>query len=99
MTMNQRLKNNEVKISWHRAIQHDHVIEPKADIEAIAKRGMVCIACKQALCGTRLGWNLVPQRTCSPAKVCKVIVIAVPWDYPMDDKEVQKVEKCHDLKQ
>ena len=60
---------------------------------------MVCTVCEQALCGIRSGWNLVPQRTCSPAKVCKVIDIAVPRDYLTDDKEVQKEEKCHDLKQ
>ena len=82
-----------------RAIQHDQIIEARADTEVIAKRGMVCIACEQALCGTRSGWNLVPQRTCSPAKVCKVIDSAVPRDYLMDDKEVQKLEKCRDLKQ
>ena len=38
--MNQRLKNNEVKILWHRAIQHDHIIEVRVDTEVIAKRGM-----------------------------------------------------------
>ena len=79
------------------AIQHDHITEARADIEVIAKKGMVCIACEQALCGTKSWWNLVPQRTCSLAKVCKVIDIAVPRDYLMDDKEIQKVEKCHDL--
>ena len=52
-----------------------------------------------SLCGTRSGWNLVPQRTSFPAKVCKVIDIAVPRDYLMDGQEVQKEEKCHDLKQ
>ena len=81
------------------AIQHDHVTEARADTEVITKRGMVCRACEQALCGTKSGWNLVPQRTCSQAKVCKVIDITVPRDYLMDDKEIEKVEKYHDLKQ
>ena len=58
------LKNDEAKILWHVTIQHDHIIEARADIVVIImKKGMVSIACKQALCETRTGWNLVPQGT------------------------------------
>ena len=63
------------------------------------KKQKVCIACEQALCGTGTGWNLVPQRTSLQAQVCTVIGTAFPWDYLIDDKEIQKVEKYRDLKQ
>ena len=55
------LKKDEAKILWHVTIQHDHV-EARADV-VIMKKGKVCIACKQALCGTRTVWNLLPHRT------------------------------------
>ena len=57
------LKNDEAKILWHVPIQHDHIIEARADIVVFMKKGMVCIECKQALCGTRTGWNLIHQGT------------------------------------
>ena len=63
------------------------------------KKGKVCIACEQALCGTRTGWNLVPYRTSLQVSVCKVIDTVVPWGNDLiDDKEIQKVERYHDVK-
>ena len=80
-------------------IQCDHVIEAREDIVVIMKKEKVCIACKQALCGTRTGWNLVPGEPACRLKSVRLLPSIVPRDYLIDDKGIQKVEKYHDLKQ